>query len=131
MCDQVKTKLFYSLLLFFLFVAPATADDDSYLQALEAEAESSSNFKKNTQPSGADKKQSIADQEGSRLNQKIRHDEFNRTLSKELPATTRAYNKLTDENKQKVVDAYFANKKNMSVATRLLFNLYFKQKTSN
>jgi len=131
MFNRPKTRLFYSFLLFFLYLTQATASDDSYLQALEAEAEASNNLQKNIQPSDSKNKQTQTDQNKLHLSQQVKHDEFSKELSKELLVTIRAYNKLTDENKQKVVDAYFNSDKNMSVATRLLFNLSFKQKTSN
>jgi len=122
MHNLVIIKLLFLFFMLLPLEVSATSSDDSYLQALDAEAESSSNLQN---------KKPLTYEKDPRLNQKMRHNEFNKRLSKELPATTRAYNKLTNENKQKVVDTYFANKKNMSVATRLLFNLYFKQKTSN
>lgn len=97
----------------------ATASDDAYLDAMEAEAQSSETTKKTSLDNKeTDLKQSISNKQQL---------EFEARLSKELPASFRTYNKLTKENKQNIVSIYFETNKNMPISTRALFSLYFKQ----
>jgi len=126
--------IFWLLICLSLWTAPATANDDAYLDALNAEAESSDSTQrpKQTAPKQAvTKTKNKPIFEESRLQLIQRKIEFTTKLSKELPATTRTFYKLGDKQKKEVIDAYYANNKNMSVATQLLFNLYFKNKQSN
>lgn len=91
-------------------------NEDDYLKALEAEAESSSNVQN---PDQAQAEEAPAQDNGHRK-------EFEQRLAQQLPATFKTYRMLTDEQKRTVIDTYFENGRNMPVATRVLFNLYFK-----
>jgi hypothetical protein len=84
---------------------------------LEAEAKSSDHIQDNNQ---------LNAQQFEAQNK--RKKEFEVRLAKELPATFRTYRILSREDKLMVINTYFENKKNMPVATRLLFNLYFNIK---
>ncbi len=115
-----------SLILLFICTGTAISADDPYLQALEAEAEDSNNINKTPVTHHTETSQPLPDADSLQIAE--RQKEFTARLSKELPATTRAYNKLSIENKVKVIDSYFNSDRNMTMATRLLFNLYFKTK---
>lgn len=100
---------------------PAISSDDAYLDALEAEAESSSSLKSEPQPEGGDAGQKPSIQESQQ-------QDFERTLKNQLPATFKTYRMLSPEDKLVVVETYFANAESMPKATRVLFQLYFKIK---
>jgi len=123
---SISKHLFIIISLILAWSSTVAAEDNSYLQALEAEAEDSSNL--NTpviqKPNGVAPDQPLPDIDS--LQSTERQKEFDKNLSKELPATSRAYHKLNIEDKIKVVDAYFSNNRSMTAATHLLFNLYFK-----
>ena len=97
----------------------AIGSDDAYLDAMEAEAQSSDttlntnqdNIETDLKKTASNKKQL----------------EFESKLSNELPTTYKSYNKLTEENKQTVISTYYETNKSMPTATRVLFSLYFKQ----
>ncbi len=118
--------LISGITLYASLLAPAFSTDDAYLDALEAEAEvinAPQSPKQVTQPE-------TRSEPNNNLKTIQRKIEFTNQLSKELPATTRAFYKLTEIQKKAVIDIYFDNDKSMSKATHLLFNLYFKNKTS-
>jgi len=96
---------------------------DSYLDALDAEAESSHSVKGNSS-------------ENAKLNadEKLKEDEkndkkivFEKTLRNNLPTTFKSYKMLSEEDKQQVVDVYYESNSSMPTATKMLFNLYFKK----
>ena len=96
---------------------------DPYLDALDAEAESSNSMKD-------------ASSEDVKLNadEKLKSDEkndkklvFEKTLRNKLPTTFKSYRMLSEEDKQQVVDVYYESDLSMPTATRMLFNLYFKK----
>lgn len=99
-------------------VANSNADDD-YLKAMEVEAESSNT----TQSTKTTSNVTTAEKE---LKQKQKQ-EFETRLNNELPTSYKSYRMLSEEKKQAVVSTYFDNKKNMPMATRVLFNLYFNK----
>ncbi|MCW9013909.1 MAG: hypothetical protein OQL06_09005 [Gammaproteobacteria bacterium] len=123
MCNVVcKLEKIKSLILFLslvLWTTVAVSTDDSYLDALEAEAAASSVVESNTP--------SVTETQNQPVNQQdIRKSEFEARLAKQLPATFKTYRMLPADEKMMVVNTYFENNQNMPVATRLLFNLYFK-----
>ncbi len=131
--SKFRATSFCLLICTIFWSVTALSDDDAYLQALEAEAEASDETKKTqpqpetSKPTPQASKQSI---ESGLLT--LQHKiEFTTQLSHELPATSRAYYKLNNTQKQNVIDIYFKHDKDMSKATQLLFNLYFKNRLSN
>jgi len=98
----------------------AIASDDAYLDAMEAEAESSSNV----QQAGQNNKKT-EQKKSTKDRQKL---EFEARLSNELPATFKTYRMLSKENKQIVISTYFDSNRSMPKSTRILFDLYFKKK---
>lgn len=110
-----------AFIVFTFWVTPAICSDDAYLQALEAEAVDSVGMN-NTPPVLDVKKQIPAVKKGQKI-------EFESQLLKHFPveysATFETYKKLNVNDKAKVVAAYFASGKNITVSTKLLFNLYF------
>ncbi len=121
-----RLKSVLCLLLFSVSI-PAFCVDDLYLKELEAEAESSSHVadKKN---SSSTKKTISAEQKKALLMAENNEREFKAILKNELPATYNAYKKLGDSDKTQVVNLYLDSGKDVTAATRLLFNLYFKSK---
>ncbi|RDH84532.1 MAG: hypothetical protein DIZ80_03405 [endosymbiont of Galathealinum brachiosum] len=108
------------ILISIAWVNIAIASDDAYLDALEAEAESSNDIQSTKQVNKKFELEKI-----TKNKQKI---EFESRLSKELPASFKTYRMLSEDNKQVVITTYFDSNQNMPVATRALFNLYFKVK---
>ncbi len=103
-----------------LWMNTAISSDTAYLDALEAEAESSENIESANQNKKEEKLDTTA-----KNKQKV---EFEARLSNELPATFRTYKMLSDNDKETVIATYFDNNRNMPKSTRALFNLYFKVK---
>lgn len=103
-----------------LWINTAISSDTAYLDALEAEAESSENIESANQNKKEEKLDTTA-----KNKQKV---EFEARLSNELPATFRTYKMLSDNDKETVIATYFDNNRNMPKSTRALFNLYFKVK---
>jgi len=106
-----------------LFLSTPVSMADSYLDALDAEAESSHSVEG-------------VSSEGVKLNvdEKLKADEkndkklvFEKTLRNSLPTTFKSYRMLSEEDKQQVVDVYYESDLSMPTATKLLFNLYFKK----
>ena len=123
MCNVVsKPEKIKSLILFLslaLWATLAVGVDDSYLDALEAEAAASSTVESDTLSVTETQNQQSSQQDN-------RQSEFEERLARQLPATFKTYRMLSADEKMMVVDTYFENNQNMTVATRLLFNLYFK-----
>ena len=122
----VRLSIFLSALCGLLGTGPALGSDDAYLQALEAEAEASSNINTAQAPSVSPAAGPSAQPGKPTDGDTVRMQEFEQRLSKQLPATFKTYRMLSSEDKRLVIDTYFENNKNMPVATRMLFNLYFK-----
>jgi len=90
---------------------------DPYLDALDAEAESSNSM-----------------EDAPSVDVELKSDEenekkivFEKTLRNKLPTTFKSYRMLSEEDKQQVVDVYYESDLSMPTATRMLFNLYFKK----
>ncbi len=96
--------------------AQAFAKND-YLDALNSEADESSSFNNDENPQ--DKTPDIEISSADKV-------EFETRLKNELRNTFTIYRKLNEEQKTKVVEAYLANGKKLPVASRQIFNLYFK-----
>ena len=123
MCNLVsKLKNIKSFILFLslaLWTTLAVGADDSYLDALEAEAAASSAVESD--------ELSVTETQNQQINQQhSKQSEFEERLARQLPATFKTYRMLSADEKMMVVNTYFENNQNMPVATRLLFNLYFK-----
>ena len=118
--NSLKLNILSFCLLFTFWVNPVFSSNDSYLDALEAEAESSNEVQKTqgATPSESKKEKKLID------SNKI---EFEARLSNQLPATFKTYRMLSEENKKIVVNIYFDNNRSMPSATRRLFELYFKK----
>jgi len=116
----LKLNVLSFCLLSTLWINPAFSSDDPYLDALEAEVESSNDVQKNQDatPSESNKEKKLID------NNKL---EFEARLSNQLPATFKTYRMLSEENKKTIVNIYFDNNRSMPSATRRLFELYFKK----
>lgn len=93
---------------------------DSYLDALEAEAESSNNVNSVNNADSAKIKLELDEKSRKKL-------EFENSLRNTLPATFKSYRMLSEEDKQQVVDVYYESNMSMPVATKFLFSLYFKK----
>lgn len=93
---------------------------DPYLDALDAEAESSHSV----EGVSLEDKKLNADDAGEKNDKKL---VFEKTLRNSLPTTFKSYRMLSEEDKQQVVDVYYENDLSMPTATKLLFNLYFKK----
>jgi hypothetical protein len=98
----------------------AYAEDSSYLDALQSEAEELSNFDQ-TQPTPN------TPAEGASSEFAAKQVEFENTLQSELRNTYTIYRKLSPQQKALVVEAYFASGKKISVASRQIFNIYFQE----
>jgi len=122
-----KTVDIFKSILYLLILSISTpVFSNDYLEELEAEAESSSHIADNVSPAT---KKALSDEKNKALiiaenNEK----EFKAILKNELPATYNAYKKLSDSDKTQVVNLYLDSGKDVSAATHLLFNLYFKTK---
>jgi len=105
------TTLFFSTI--------SSANEDLYLKELEAESTADVGVQAGTNEftSGQFKQLST---------EQIQRKDFEGRLSRELSATFRTYQQLSLEDKLKVVKLYFGNDKNMKLATRYLFELYYK-----
>lgn len=90
----------------------APAADDTYLKALEAEAENSAHVK--------DKKPAAAQSQTKSL-----QDEFEGQLKAERPNTFNFYEKLSPEDKATVLMTYKESRK-LPPAARKVLDLYFK-----
>jgi len=100
-----------------LLISNLAHSNNSYLNEIEAEADIQLD---NTTKKINTKKNSI-----TKKKFKFIKDSFEARLSRELPATFRTYTMLSKDKKDKVIRAYINTDENMSVATRVLFNLYF------
>ena len=112
-----------AFIVFTFWVTPVICSGDLYLQELEAEAEDSVKVKNNTPSVPGVRRQAPAVQKKQTI-------EFESQLAKQFPteysATYDTYKKLNANEKAMVVGAYFASGKNMTKATQLLFNIYFR-----
>lgn len=97
---------------------PAPAADDSYLKALEAEADNTA--KVNKRPT---KKAKTVAKKVDR-NTKFREN-FEQTLASERPATFTFYRKLPENDKASVLATYQESKK-ISTTSKKIFDLYFR-----
>ena len=94
------------------------AADDPYLKELEAEAGG------NSVPGANDSE--LSNQSEIVGTEPPQKKMFEVKLFDDRPATFKMYLKLPEEEKSKVVDAYFSNDKDMETASRLIFDLYYK-----
>jgi len=112
------------LSIFFLFLLLSTsaiAVDDSYLDALEKEAESSAHFNENGS--------AVDDQQKPKAVSKLNKKEmmqFETELKTTRPATFRFYKKLDPQDKSAVFAAYKEDHK-MTHASKTVFDLYFEK----
>ena len=122
MCDISlnSNKFFLSISLLFLMTCSgvALAADDPYLKELEAEVGGNS-------VSGANDPE-LSNQSEIVGTESPQKKVFEVKLLDDKPATFKTYLKLPEEEKSKVVDAYFGNDKDMETASRLIFDLYYK-----
>ena len=113
-------RLFLSILFLFLIVCSGVslAEDDPYLKALEAEAGANSVGGANESELSAQPKvvEALTPQ----------RKEFEKKLLEDRPTTFKTYIQLPDEAKNKVVEEYLSNNKDMGKANRLIFDLYYK-----
>lgn len=114
-------KIFRSLVLAVLALTAtvAAAAEVDYLSELNAEADSdiSASAKEGANPS------SIKNISDAKIKQK---KDFEMALNNKLPSTYKLYKRLPFEQKMVVVETYLSNNKRMTVATSLMFDLYFK-----
>ena len=114
-------KIFRSLVLVLLVLTSsvALAAEVDYLSELNAEANSELNTsaKEGANPS------SIKNISDTKIKQK---KDFEMALNNKLPSTYKLYKRLPFEQKMVVVETYLSNDKRMTVATSLMFDLYFK-----
>ncbi|MCW8935658.1 MAG: hypothetical protein OQK98_13110 [Gammaproteobacteria bacterium] len=117
--SDIKVNLVSITIVFSFFISVSVADP--YLDALDAEAESSYSVKDSAK---ADASEDLRINDDEAKKKKL---EFENSLRTGLPATYTSYRMLSEEDKQQVVDIYYESNLSMPTATRLLFNLYFKK----
>jgi hypothetical protein len=120
MFNFFNTGLFFIFISLTIWATPAASRDDVYLDALDAEAESSDNITPHTN------KPNKSSQAANTRHQQMQ--EYQLLLKNSYPASYNAYNKLNQEDKETVVQNYFENGKNAAKSSHLLFNLYFESK---
>lgn len=122
MCDisMNSARFFLSFLLLSAIACTGVslAEGDPYLQELEAEVGANS-------VDGANESQ-LSDQKNVVGNQQSKRKEFEKKLLDDRPTTFKAYLKLPEEEKAKVIEAFFSADKNIEKASRLVFDLYYK-----
>ncbi|MCW8955265.1 MAG: hypothetical protein OQL09_00150 [Gammaproteobacteria bacterium] len=116
----MKTIIAACLLALLPLTQIAHAGD--YLSELEAEADTISDNNISSQ-----KTQPTEDLKLSEL-QIAQLEEFEATLQRELPSTYKLYIRLPPGKRLIIVENYFLNNKQMTSATKQLFNLYFENK---
>lgn len=120
MLNFLYPKLFFIFLILTIWSAPATSINNAYLDALDEEAELSSNLNPDINESA--KPSPVNDIQQQQM------QEYQLLLKNKYPATYNAYLKLDMENKKAVVSGYFEHEKNAAKASHILFNLYFESK---
>ncbi|MCW9048453.1 MAG: hypothetical protein OQK46_10280 [Gammaproteobacteria bacterium] len=121
--SDIKVNLLSITIAFSFFISVSVADP--YLDALDAEAESSYSVKDSVQDSAkVDASEDLHINDDEAKKKKL---EFEKSLRTSLPATYTSYRMLSEEDKQNVVDIYYESNLSMPTATRLLFSLYFKK----
>ena len=121
--------VFYLIVLMLAWpVGQLRAEDvDAYLKELNAEAEELVELKDvapDASPAATDVSQNTEQAEA-------RKQEFETALKTELSNTFNIYRNLTSQEKALVVEAYFAGDKKIGVASRQIFNFYFKVNNQN
>lgn len=107
------------------FTNICAASDDAYLKALEAEAQNLHSAEQQSGKSAANEPSKNTDPDKTVETQNnIRKSDFETVLKKQLPNTYTIYTRLTPEQKMMVVELYFANDKNMAVASKQVFDFY-------
>jgi hypothetical protein len=101
---------------FTLMVSEASADD--YLQEINSEAGDLATFEGSSEPG-----QPMGNDEQAAQRRKL----LEARLKKELSNTYTIYRKLTATQKALVVESYYASGEKISVASRQIFNIYFKE----
>jgi hypothetical protein len=96
-------------------------DDENYLN--EVDAESSESIHSRTKYSEKDKLLLIK--------QNNNRNAFEVRLENQFPTTYRTYRMLPAIKKIQVVEVYFKTNKNMTIATRLIYQLYFEIRKNN
>ncbi|WP_455222365.1 hypothetical protein [Kaarinaea lacus] len=120
-CYRTHCSVLFIFFSFYLFSASAIAVDDTYLDALEAEAESSAHFNENGSAIDDQKKS----EGGLKLNKKEMM-RFETELKSARPATYRFYKKLDQQDKAAVFVIYKKDHK-MTHASKTVFDLYFEK----
>jgi hypothetical protein len=106
-----------SLFMLMLGTPTQTLAENDYLKELNSEADELSTFNNGTSPK--DENPSIEISPTDRV-------AFETRLKKELRNTFTIYLKLNEEQKKQVVESYVASGRKLPVASRQIFNLYFK-----
>lgn len=131
---KIKVVTIISVGVFTFCVSqPVFSNDDSYLRALEEEAQSVDLVKEDlipeqnvdTQPEQRSEIESGLSKQPMPKN--IRK-EFLAKLKVELPATNRSFHRLSDDDQKAVIKKYQSSNEDMTAAIHLIFNLYFKHK---
>lgn len=114
-------KIFRSLVLVMLAFTgtAAVAAEIDYLNELNAEADIDVSTSANESMNPASMK-NISD---AKIKQK---KDFEMVLNNKLPSTYKLYKRLPFDQKMVVVETYMSNNRSMTVATSLMFDLYFK-----
>lgn len=100
-----------------LLISPVLVADD-YLQAVEAEAELSANVPSEDAPVA---QRADAAPEGRRV-------DFERALQAQRPSIFTFYGRLSDTDRNRVVQHYIDTSDNMIKAVNMTLDLYFKRK---
>lgn len=111
-----------SILLFLVSSHSQLSMANDYLSELEAEAQSIQENKGNNQGSNMYASLKLDN------NQQAQITEFESTLKEGLPSTYKLFTRLSPQKRMVVVESYFLNNKQLSAATKQLFNLYFENK---
>jgi len=124
----IHFRLILNTLILFYSSSSVMASEDSYLKAMEAEAENmfldSANSNKKTATDTS--KQSQSEQNSTQINSQQKQ-EFEITLRKRFPKSFSSYAKLSPEHKADVVHTYFSNSKNILSAINRLYKLHFNK----
>ena len=98
------------------------AQNDSYMQELNAEADELDTF----DPEAETNQESALEKQENSDAALARKKEFEQALKAELKNTYTVYRMLSPQEKATVVEIYFVNDKKIAVASRQIFNFYFK-----
>lgn len=116
--DLDRFILSFFMLFVLTFSGASLAEEDPYLKALEAESDFNS-----VDGGNAPKVSDQPDVSGTQPPQK---KQFEAVLYSERPTTYKTYLLLGEEEKSKVIEAYFSSDKDIEKTSRLIFDLYYK-----